>query len=157
MRYTTQNEFSHFTFHDVHIDSIDVTNDMFHMILDNVIILPENSCNRDIRNMRCNHLELRILESKVLSVVKEGYKIYDADGNLKEELPDENIDEGHWQEIFSQFPEGYAFSIEYHPGEDGGFVYQFVIDDEAAEHTYTLKVWGAGDMELWDRFLNIEE
>ena len=44
------------------------------MTLSNVTILPENSCNRDIREMRANDLVLKIEEPVIRSLVREGYK-----------------------------------------------------------------------------------
>lgn len=59
-----------------------VTGGFFHMTLSNVTILPENSCNRDIREMRANDLVLKIEEPVIRSLVREGYKVYDANGAL---------------------------------------------------------------------------
>ena len=67
---------------------IHIFNGIFEMILDNVTILPQNSCNRDIREMRANELKLKIREPEITAFVEEGYKVYDADGNLKEKKED---------------------------------------------------------------------
>ena len=52
MRYTTTDELEHFSFAEAYIADVQVTGGFFHMTLSNVTILPENSCNRDIREMR---------------------------------------------------------------------------------------------------------
>ena len=49
MRYTTTDELEHFSFAEAYIADVQVTGGFFHMTLSNVMILPENSCNRDIR------------------------------------------------------------------------------------------------------------
>lgn len=59
---------------------------MFEIVFDNVTILPANSCNRDIREMRANELVLKISEPKIEALVEEGYKVYDANGNLKQKM-----------------------------------------------------------------------
>ena len=51
---------------------------MFEIVFDNVTILPANSCNRDIREMRANELVLQISEPKIEALVEEGYKVYDG-------------------------------------------------------------------------------
>ena len=51
MKYTTTNEFEHFDFLEVHVNDIMFANGVFKIGLDDVKILLENSCNRDIRKM----------------------------------------------------------------------------------------------------------
>ena len=63
------------------------------MTLSNVMILPENSCNRDIREMRANDLVLKIEEPVIQSLVREGYKVYDANGILMRACEDEMVNE----------------------------------------------------------------
>ena len=60
MKYTTTDELEHFSFTETYIADVQVTGGFFHMTLSNVTILPENSCNRDIREMRANDLVLKI-------------------------------------------------------------------------------------------------
>ena len=82
------NELQNFRFEGAYIAETCAVNGIFEMILDNVTILPQNSCNRDIREMRANELKLKIREPEITAFVEEGYKVYDADGNLKEKKED---------------------------------------------------------------------
>ena len=54
MKYHTDNELQNFRFEGAYIAETCAVNGIFEMILDNVTILPQNSCNRDIREMREN-------------------------------------------------------------------------------------------------------
>lgn len=150
MRYTTNNEFNNFEFSEVHISDVRIQNGMFQMVLDDVKILPENSCNRDIRKMRANNLVLSISDAKELSFVEEGYKYYDADGNLMREEEDTKLDEQQYSEVYEYFIDAYAFLIAKNEDE-----YTFVIDG-TNEKTYTIVIQGSGDVEEWDKFLSIE-
>ena len=67
MKYTTTDELEHFSFAEAYIADVQVTGGFFHMTLSNVTILPENSCNRDIREMRANDLVLKIEEPVIRS------------------------------------------------------------------------------------------
>ena len=84
MKYYTENELQNFRFEGAYIAETCAVNGIFEMILDNVTILPQNSCNRDIREMRANELKLKIREPEITAFVEEGYKVYDADRNPKE-------------------------------------------------------------------------
>ena len=93
MRYTTTDELEHFSFAEAYIADVQLAGGFFHMTLSNVTILPENSCNRDIREMRANDLVLKIEEPVIRSLVREGYKVYDANGILMRTCEDEMVNE----------------------------------------------------------------
>ena len=150
MKYTTRNEFCNFEFSEVHIDDVKIQNGVFQMVLDDVKILPENSTNRDIRKMRANGLVLTIEDAQINSFVEEGYKTYDADGNLLREDPDIELDEQQYRDIYEFFIDSYAYLIAQNQDE-----YTSVIDG-TNERTYTIIVQGSGDVEEWDKFLQIE-
>ena len=150
MKYTTRNEFCNFEFSEVHIDDVKIQNGVFQMVLDDVKILPENSTNRDIRKMRANGLVLTIEDAQINSFVEEGYKTYDADGNLLREDPGIELDEQQYRDIYEFFIDSYAYLIAQNEDE-----YTFVIDG-TNERTYTIIVQGSGDVEEWDKFLQIE-
>ena len=128
-KYSTINEVNHFEFGEAVVGDIQLTERMFHLVLDNVKICPENSCNRDIRMMRTNELLFKISDAEIISLVEEGYNEYDADGNLKHTYPDEEL-----------------------TLQSG--VYTFIIDG-TNDRTYALKVTGSGDTQEWNRFLEV--
>jgi hypothetical protein len=87
---------------------------------------------------------------KIESLTEEGYKIYDADGKFQEETADRIVDAAQYSDVFAAFTDGYAFSIEKQEN-----TYVFVVD-ATDEHTYELRVLGSGDVQEWDKFLNLE-
>lgn len=149
MKYKTTDEWQNFSFAEAYIGDIQVTNGFFHMELDNVTILPENSCNRDIRKMRTNGLILKLEEFSITSMVEEGYKVFDANGNSIKEVEDVVIPEKEHFSAIRELVEGVVFSLE--KKED---TYVFSID-AANERTYTLEVKASHDIEEWERFLNL--
>lgn len=150
MKFTTTNEFDHFDFLEAHVNDIMFANGVFKIGLDDVKILPENSCNRDIRKMRTNGLILSLSDAEILSFVEEGYRIYDADGNLKKTEDDVPVDEQEYKTVFEYFTDAYAYNIEKKDDE-----YTFVIDG-TNERTYSIIVKASGDAQEWDKFLNLE-
>lgn len=150
MKYTTKNELGHFNFSDAYIGDVQITSGFFHIVLDNVTILPENSCNRDIREMRANNLILKIEDFSVISVVEEGFKTYNADGRLIGTCEDVEIAPEEQIEVIKTFVDGVVYSL-----EKCDIRYIFNID-AANERSYVLTVEGSGDEENWDRFLNKE-
>ena len=150
VNYRTENEFTHFKFSDVHVSDIMMSFGTFKICLDNVVIKSDNSCNRDIRDMRTNGLILKLEDANIISFVREGFKTYDADGNLMSNTPDEEIEESEYIETFNNFLDGYAFLIE---KENENYTFVF---DGTDERSYTVIIAASKDICEWDRFMNIE-
>lgn len=156
MKYTTTNEFNQFEFEEAHISDIQIVEGRFYMLLDNVKILPDNSCNRDIRKMRTNELFFKVTNGTMTFLIEEGYKLYDANGKLTREIEDREVVASEYKEITDEFIDGMVYEVEKTILEDKNQVqYRFVID-AANERTYTMIVLGDGDLEEWDRFLNLD-
>ena len=156
MKYTTTNEFEQFEFGEAHISDIQIVEERFFLLLDNVKILPDNSCNRDIRKMRTNELFFKVPNGTMTSLIEEGYKLYDANGKLTREIEDREVAVAEYKEITDEFIDGMVYEVEKTILEDKNQVqYRFVID-AANERTYTMIVLGDGDLEEWDRFLNLD-
>ncbi len=149
MNYKTIDEIANFNFSETYIEDLQITSGFFHMILDDVKIKPENSCNRDIREMRANNLFFKIEDAVIESLVEEGYKVYDANGNLREAFEDVVVAEKERLNVMKEFADGNLYSL-----EKQGNKYIFTID-APNERTYSLTVSGSHDVEEWDRFLNV--
>lgn len=152
MSFHTTNELDHFRFQGAYLGEIQFTPGSFVLYLDNVIILPENTTNRDIREMRCNNLELRIAEGQLIRCIKEGYKEYDANGNLMAAYEDTDIAPADYKDTFTHLCETESTIFAILKKDD---LYTIAIDGE--ENTYTLEVKGTDNMESWDRYLNLSD
>lgn len=154
MKYMTENEFEHFDFTETYVKDIEQGNDYFHIWLDNVKILPENSCNRDIRKMRTNNLMLTIRDMTICSLIREAVKVYDADGKPMSNQPEEKIAPKEYGDILPLFLEGCALEItKEQQGERA--LYTFAVD-ASDESTYDLSIEGSADCEQWDKFFNLD-
>lgn len=151
MKYTTKDELQHFSFSEAYIGEVEITSGLFHMGLANVTILPENSCNRDIREMRTNKLTLKLEEFAIMSLVEEGYQVFNPDGKLMRTVEDAVVAQGHQFSVIKGFEEGSIYSLEKQENS-----YIFLIDAPNGR-TYQLKVNASHDVEEWDRFLNRTE
>ena len=95
-------------------------------------------------------LMFAVQNADIVSMVHEGVKIYDADGNPKGERPDEIISGEKYMEIWPLFLEGCVYSL-----TKEQTVYTFIVDTAEGE-TYEIKIKGSGEKESWDRFLNMD-
>ncbi|MGN0485264.1 MAG: subtilin biosynthesis sensor protein SpaK [Lachnospiraceae bacterium] len=149
MGYITTNEWEHFDFKEAQIAELRLQNGAFYAVLDNVKILPENSKNRDIRKMRTNNLTFRIADCSIEAFVEEGYKTYNADGVLQQQVADRPIPESEYKSAFESLVECTIYSL-----EKEGDCYIFSIDTE--DHTFLLKISGTEDREEWEKFFSLD-
>lgn len=149
MKYRTTNELEHFDFEEAVVSRIEAANGRVKIVLDNVTILPENSCNRDIRKMRTHDFCLTLQEGKVSRLVEEGYKVYDADGNLTQTFEDRDLPE----EQVAQGLEELAGLPVYRIAKEGT-LYSMIVDGE--DHSFRLEVEAEQDFGEWDRFLSMD-
>jgi len=149
MKYSTTNEWEHFGFAESYISEIQKINGCFQLTLDQVMIRPENSQNRDICEMRTNGLHFKIQDAEVERLVEEGYKVYNADGKLMEQYEDQEIQPECYNEILKSLTDGESCIYSLEKKER---TYIFTID-AGSGHTYVLYVSGKRDIEEWDRFL----
>ena len=149
MKFRTVDELGNFNVKGAHITEIYTENGHFYMILDDVKILVANSCNRDICDKRTNGLSLKLQDGEIMEFISEGYKVYDADGNLKSSEPDTAVAEKDYQDMFKSLAEQYVYAI-----SKTGDIYQIDLDGE--ENTFCIKVKAGHDVEEWDKFLSME-
>lgn len=150
MSFFTENEVGNFDFSEAYIAELRFGLGSFYMLLDNVKILEANSCNRDVRTMRTNGLTFRITEPQIVSVTEEGYKLYNADGVLLQEVPDRTVEPQEYAGLCKELEEAMIYKL-----EKTGNIYRISIDGE--ERGYTLVIKGSGDTEEWERFMNLAE
>lgn len=146
MNYKTIDELNNFDFSESVISEVETMNGTFHLWLDNVTILPECSCNRDIRVMRANGFLLSVSNPGIQEFIEEGYKRYNADNVLQESVDDRILAKDEYAAMFKTFPYGTIYSIKKKEN-----TYVFSID--ANDICYEITVSGSGDVEEWDRFL----
>ena len=149
MGYTTKNELNNFKFSGAELFAIKGTENNITFELGYVTILGTNSCNRDIRDMGTNELVLELQNVTETKLVKEGFKVFDADGNPKSSCDDEKIPEDRYPEIYKELENSQIFDLTYKDG-----LYTFYFDTE--ERTYTYVIKAEGDRETWERFMNRE-
>lgn len=150
MKYKTTDEWKNFSFTDAYVGDIQETNGFFHMELDNVKILPENSCNRDIRKMRTNGLVLKLEDYVITSFIEEGYKLFDANGKPMKVVEDTVIAEEDYATVLKEIIEGVIYTME---KEEDTYIFSI---DAVNERTYELKVKASHDVEEWERFFSLE-
>lgn len=147
MAYRTIDELGNFDFTDAQIYEIREYHDQLIFDLGYVTIRGTNSCNRDVRDMGTNELRLILQKVSNKTLILEGYKLFDADGNLKGKYEDEIILPKDYHVTFKELENSSIYALEQTAQE-----YRFYID--TSERTYSFTVTAEHDAEEWERFMN---
>ncbi len=147
MGYYTKNEIENFAFTQAQIFEIKEYRDQIILDLGYVIIKANNSCNRDVFDMGTNELRLRLYEVSDIQITRLGCKIYNADGKLMSESPDEVLKKGQQEQIFEAWNGGLA-QISAMRHEAG----KYSFDVETEEDLYLFEVIATENSQEWERF-----
>lgn len=150
MKYQSINEITNFDFNQASIGEITYQQNTLKLFLDNVTIRSTNSNNRDIRDMRANDFVLTFEQAKIMRFVAEGYKVYDADNNLTDSVPDAVISEQEYPQKLKELSGSLLYSVE----ESSNNTCKINIDGEY--QTYVIEVEYTQNCGEWDRFLSKE-
>ena len=105
--------------------------------------------NRDIRTMRANQMEIIFVEGSLAQLVEEGYKVYDADGNLRQTYEDRAMSEQEIQEGLRELSGLTVYEINKADG-----MYSIVVEGE--DHSFRLEIAADHEIAGWDKFLTVE-
>ncbi|MCI8410773.1 MAG: hypothetical protein HFJ09_16175 [Lachnospiraceae bacterium] len=152
MKYQTVDSLEDFSFAQAAIFDTEYTSSHIRLQLANVTISSSNEHNRDIMDMRTNDLILTFESPMILSILKEGYKIYDANEQLIEEIPDKIISDDEYTSIIQSLPESFIYSIDILSKEHC----VINIDTENDNTSYRIELMFQHSIVQWDRFLKKE-
>ncbi|MCH5268493.1 MAG: subtilin biosynthesis sensor protein SpaK [Lachnospiraceae bacterium] len=149
MKFHTTDELNTFLFEGAVLNDVETANGRVKIILDNVTILPENSCNRDVRKMRANAFCITFTDGGIIRLVEEGYKVFDADGNLRQTVEDRDMSEEEIQAGLRELADLEVYEIS---REEDRYI--MIVDGE--DHSFRLEIRAEHDYEEWNKFLSID-
>ncbi len=155
MKFKTAGELQNFSFDDAVIRELTVDEGQITFLFEGAIVKAGNSQNTRMQDMYCGEICLQLQNAHILKIIKEGYKYYDANDQLQEEVPNEEVPAPAQASVLERCGSGTLFTIVREQDDDA--VYGFGIDvpqkeDEDEIDTYWLCLKFQQDQEQWDRF-----
>ena len=113
-----------------------------------------NPSNDTLTDRYLDDTELRFKSPVITRFLLEGAKYYDANNVLQREVPDQDIPEEQFKEIFRKIQEdGKVFVVTPKPAKNGGACCcEIAVDVE--EDTYWIEVEFEKAVVEWEHFLN---
>lgn len=156
MKYKAIDELSHFCFQDAQIKKFEYVPGGLELLLEAVIVKADNSQNSNYTDSYAGALTMRLVGGRIQKAVKEGYKYYDANDILIEEIPDVPLTDQQLKELLAQSEDDYLFDVvkvEDSQNDTGHFLYLFGIDTDE-ETSYWLQIEFEKSILEWDRYMN---
>ena len=145
MAYSTHDEIANFDFSESTIVKLAVTENQLDIRCGDVMIPTSNSQNTDVEKMGTDELLIRMKDIQKLEVKKDGYRIYNLDDTVREEIPDKVIPKEEWNSLFESLEGQAIYSI---TKENNCYV--ICIDTAETEVSYTVSLEAGSDLESWE-------
>lgn len=165
------NELEHFGYQDAVIrgfqiipagsaDGVEDEGQTFAISLEAVIVRSDNSQNSNYTDSYAGDLTMRLMGANIQKGVKEGYKYYDANDVLLEEVPDTPLSIMEIHQLIKNLDGAYLWAmqaVEPAQNKTGHYLYLMGIDvnaDTDEEATYWLQIEFDKSIMEWERYMN---
>ena len=155
------NELDKFSYDDCVINSFKVLDNSITLELEALVVKANNSQNSNYTESYADVTVMRLVDAKIERIILAGYKVYDADDNLLEEIPDKEIEADGYDEIISKLSGAYLYRVLQMDKIGDKEIYDFEIEFESGEQmqdlrndTYVLSIAMSKSEVSWDRYLN---
>jgi len=148
------NELDKLSFDDCVIGEISQAEDGMVFEVEALIIKPNNSQNTNFTESYAGTSTIKFENARLLSLYKSGYRYYNADGKLLEEVPNEPVLENEWKGMLNSFSGNYLCDVS---KEDDKYVLEVEMADEedgCQSFTYIIELESDNVIVTWEKYLN---
>ena len=160
MKFVSNNELGMFDFSDCKIGDVNYDGNVLVFTLESLIVLENNSQNSNYTKSYADTTIMTLKNCVIQSAYIAGYKVYDANDNLVEQIDDISVEKTEYNKMIEGFKDSYlcrAMKCE----SDQGYVYELEVEQEGEEQfqdlrsdMYVVKVEFSEAVCEWDRYLN---
>ena len=160
MGFKSVNEIEKFTFDDCVISSFKVNEAGIILVFEALIVDSNNSQNTNYTESYADTTTVRLLDGKIISAKKDGYRYYDANEVLMEEVPDTVLSDVETENIIKICEGAYLYYMEKDAdNESSKNIYNIGLEftdeeDNTAADSYEIKVSFKEAIFAWERYLN---
>ena len=162
MSFKSVNEIYNFDFADSTISNFKINDEYISFELDALIIEPENSQNENYTKSYADTVKVKFIKGKLLGGIKDGYKRYDANNKLLEDVPDEPVDIEEAKILLKSVNGAYLYAMDAcHGSNESLFLYEISIEfpskipyDTSVTKSYRFKFNFTESVFEWNKYLN---
>lgn len=161
MGFQSVDELEQFSFEDCQITSFQIKEEGIFFEVEALIVKARNSQNTNYTDSYAGTTQIRLLGGRILSAFKEGYKYYNANDVLVNEIPDESLSVAEIKAFPKKCDGAFLFAMEKREDVEGQIHYavgiEFGDDSEYGSNvtdTYQLDVAFDKAIVNWERYMN---
>lgn len=161
MNYISINEIEEFSYKDCRITGFEVEKDCITLVLEALIVKKNNSQNTNYTDSYAGTTIARFIKGKITDGVKDGYKYYDANEVLINEVPAYKLTEEELEKFPKQCENAYLYFLNKNDNdkEDEMMSYSLGIEFEdesegTVSDSYCLNILFEKAVFEWDRYMN---
>ncbi len=155
MKFKAVDEINHFSFQDCQVVEAEVSSEGIRFQVEALIVRPENSQNTNFTESYAGTTEIRFVGGTITSGVKDGFKYYNANDVLIQEIPDTDLSKDEVSALLKKIEGAYLYEVK---DEDDEYILALEFVDESdfntASDSYTLKVKAEKVIVEWDFYMN---
>ncbi len=154
--YRSVDEIDRLDFKDCSITDAIIDEEGIRFELEALIIKANNSQNENYTDSYAGETRMKLVRGRIDSIVREGYRYYNADNELIREVPDETIDADTVKDLAALFTGSYLAGMEVtEPGKCYLFIETVAEDDYmSASDSYRFTISYDSAVFTWTRYLN---
>lgn len=130
--------------------------------LEALIVEPENTQNENFTKSYAGTTKVRLVDGRITGGCKDGYKRYDANNKLLEEVDDSPMDEDALKLILKSGSGAYLYAMDANPdSEEGNYSYTLNLEfpskeayDNIGGVSYQVSVKFTKAIFEWDKYMN---
>lgn len=159
MSFKSINEIEQFRFDDCIICNMESTGSEVRLTVEALIVKPRNSQNTNFTESYAGTTNIIFENAKVESGVKDGYKYYNADEVLINEVPDTPLSVKEIKDLISTTEGAYLYDIEKQKEEDGKYFYSLCIEfvdetENTMADSYRILISFEKAIFKWEHYMN---
>lgn len=151
MKYVTRNAIDTIKLRDAAILSLTLTPDRLTMTVEGAIVKANNTNNARFEDMYCPNMQLTLDHMEIIDFCRQGYKYYNADGALLNEVPDRTLSEAERRQVLGQIQGANLFYFDKNP-EAQTYLCIFDIEKDDEVTTYQIELTFEESIAGWDRY-----
>lgn len=138
--FQSTNELDKFSYNDCVIKAVTIRDNTIALQVEALIVEPDNSQNTNYTRSYAGDAAITYTQGRICKVLKEGYRYYDANDVLQEEVPDTVLSEEEITTLLTQLTDTYLYDIQMVKPEDVGDSTILVGDEPDASNSQDVKV-----------------
>lgn len=160
MNYKSINEIESFSYKDCRIVEFKAEKDCITLVLEALIVKKDNSQNTNYTDSYAGTTTVRFIKGKITDGIKDGYKYYDANDILINEVLDRKLTEEELEKLLKQCEGAYLYFLNKNDdNKDDMRSYSLGIEFEdesegTVSDSYCLNILFEKAVFEWDRYMN---